>query len=302
MITLPGVDLSSYNGPPGQWRGPAGSIAWAAVKFTEFSAAGLYASPDALADWAALKAAGHARVAYLFGHPSASAARSVSDFLGMLRPVLADDDGIALDLEVSDGLPAAEVAAWGLSVLRQLERETGRRPYLYTFPNFAAAGNCAGMESFPLWIADPSSPAGRPMVPGPWKTWSIHQFAITAGIDRDAAAYPSLAAMRTAMGKPAPKPQPAPVPTLRPEDTMLLNRGKNAVTPIVLAPGDKTLYLLGATPGAEVIVHFGGQSPETAMELYFKNGAHAFPVPAGCTGAEITRVDGGSNDVGWRVA
>lgn len=101
--------------------------------------------------------------------------------------------------------------------------------------------------------------------------------------------------------KPAPQPKPAPAPTPSPEDTMLLNRGKNAITPIVLAPGDKTLYLLGATPGAEVIVHFGGQNPETAKELYFKDGSHALPVPAGCTGAEVTRVDGGTNDVGWRV-
>ena len=101
---------------------------------------------------------------------------------------------------------------------------------------------------------------------------------------------------------PRPAPKPAPAQTSAPEDTMLLNRGKNAVTPIVLAPGDKTLYLLGSTPGAEVIVHFGGQSPETAKELYFKDGAEAFPVPAGCTAAEVTRVDGGTNDVGWRVA
>lgn len=300
MITLPGVDLASFQGEPGQWRGLTGGIAWAGVKFTEYSASGLYTNPDALADWMALKAAGQGRLAYLFGHPSSSASRSVSEFLAMLRPVLADTDAVALDLETSDGLPPGRVASWGCEVLAALRGELGRRPVLYTDISFALAGNCAGMAGYPLWISDPSSPAGKPRVPLPWTGWTIHQHVITSPIDRDVAAYPTLAAMRAALGKAAPKPPPAPVQIPAPEDTML-NRGKNAVTPIVLAPGDKTLYLLGSTPGAEVIVHFGGQSPETAKELYFKDGSEAFPVPTGCSGAEVTRVDAGPNDVGWRV-
>ena len=44
-------------------------IQWAAVKFTELSAAGPYTDPDAAADWKALRAAGIGRVAYLFGSP-----------------------------------------------------------------------------------------------------------------------------------------------------------------------------------------------------------------------------------------
>jgi lysozyme len=297
MITLPGVDLASFQGEPGQWRGLAGHIAFAGVKLTELSASDRYVNPDALADLAALREMGAGRILYLFAHPSVPTTATVSLFMSVARPLLTAGDAVAVDLEVSDGMPPSRVAAWGCEVLARLHLEAGRMPLLYTFRSFAAAGNCAGMGGYPLWIADPDHPAGRPDVPAPWKTWAIHQYA-SSPIDRDVAAYPSLAAMRAALGKPAPKPSP----DAAPEDTMLLNRGKNAVTPIVLAPGDKTLYLLGSTPGAEVIVHFGGQSPETAKELYFKNGAESFPVPAGCTGAEVTRVDGGTNDVGWRVA
>ena len=69
-MTLPGIDVaSSFQGAPGRWMPLAGKIEWAAVKFTELSAAGPYTDPDAAADWAALQAAGIGRVAYLFGHP-----------------------------------------------------------------------------------------------------------------------------------------------------------------------------------------------------------------------------------------
>jgi GH25 family lysozyme M1 (1,4-beta-N-acetylmuramidase) len=205
-VTIPGVDLSSFQGAPGSWRSEAGNISWAAVKLTELEpGGGRYVNPDAAADWAALKAAGKGRIAYLFGHPSVSAAASVAFFGDELRSVgLEDGDGVALDLEVTDGRPPADVAAWGCGVLGQLGRQLDRRPLLYTFLSFAGSGNCAGMGGYPLWIADPSSPAGHPRVPAPWKTWEIHQHSITGGIDRDVAAWADLAALRKALGKKEP--------------------------------------------------------------------------------------------------
>ena len=80
---------------------------------------------------------------------------------------LADGDGVALDLEVTDGLSAAVVASWAHDVLRLLERQLRRVPLLYTFLSFADEGNCAGLGGYPLWIADPSSPAAGPASPHP---------------------------------------------------------------------------------------------------------------------------------------
>ena len=117
---------------------------------------------------------------------------------------LEDGDGVALDLEVTDGLRAAAVAAWGADVLALLERETSRPPLLYTFISFAEAGNCAGLGKYPLWLADPSSPPGKPRVPAPWKTWAIQQTGISGSIDRDLANFANLAAMRHALGKQVP--------------------------------------------------------------------------------------------------
>ena len=98
-----------------------------------------------------------------FGHPSVSAAETVSFFIGELHKLgLEDSDGVALDLETSDGKTPAEVDAWALAVLEELARKLDRKPLLYTFLSFAQGGNCARLGHFPLWIADPSSGAATP--------------------------------------------------------------------------------------------------------------------------------------------
>ena len=202
---IPGVDVSAFQGPPADWRTVAGSIDWAGVKMTELSPGGPYRNPDAAVDWAALKALGKGRLAYLFGHPGMSISATVDLFLSELDACgLEDGDAAALDLEVTNGLSAAAVASWASDVLALLERNLGRVPVLYTFLSFAGAGNCAGLGAYPLWIADPSSPRGHPRVPAPWKTWTLHQYAISGSIDRDVASYADLAAMRKALGKQVP--------------------------------------------------------------------------------------------------
>jgi lysozyme len=214
---LPGVDVSSFQGAPAQWRAEAGDIAWAAVKITELSSIA-YVNPDAAADWAYLKQRGLVRVAYAFGHPGTSAAASASFFAGQLAALgVEDGDAVALDLEVTDGLGPAAVAAWARAVMAALARAFGRAPLLYTFRSFAGAGNCEGLAPYPLWISDPDHPAGHPQIPAPWTSWAIHQFSISGGIDRDFAGWLTPAAMRAALGRPgAVHPPAAPVPAEEP--------------------------------------------------------------------------------------
>jgi GH25 family lysozyme M1 (1,4-beta-N-acetylmuramidase) len=198
-----GVDVSSYQGKPGQWSATAGAISWAAVKITELEPNGTkYVNQYAAADWDWLASKGKGRIAYLFGHPSVSAASTVSFFISQLEAIgLKDTDGVALDLEVNDGLTASRVAAWGAEVQSELESRLGRTPLLYTFVDFAHAGNCAGLGRYPLWIADPSSARGHPRVPAPWRAWAIHQYDISGSIDLDVANYASEPEMFAALGK-----------------------------------------------------------------------------------------------------
>lgn len=201
---LAGVDVSSYQGPPSTWRATAGAIRWAAVKLTELQPGGVqYVNPDAKADWDYLASHKLGRVAYLFGHPSVGALATVEFFTSHLRPLgLSDADAVMLDLEVTDGLSPGTVDAWASDVLSALEHRLHRRPLVYTYLSFAEAGNTASLHAYPLWISDPSSPAGHPRVPAPWKHWTIHQYSISGAIDRDVAHFPSLVAMGDALGKP----------------------------------------------------------------------------------------------------
>jgi lysozyme len=209
-----GVDVSSFQGAPATWSKEAGAIQWAAVKITELipptTAGGSvirYLNPDAAADWAYLKAHGLVRVAYMFGHPSVDPTASVDWFISQLTPLgIEDGDAVALDHEVADSADPAAASAWAVSVQQQLHARLGRTPLLYTFPNFAGEGNCAGLGGYPLWISDPSSPAGHPRVPAPWSTWALHQYETTGSIDRDVSSYATPAAMIAALGKTPPKP------------------------------------------------------------------------------------------------
>jgi lysozyme len=206
---LHGVDVAVFQGSPGSWASAAGAIVWAGVKLTELQPKGVkYLNPDAKVDMDWLHANGKGRVAYLFGHPSVSATDTVDYFLQELNHIgLYDSDAVALDLEVTDGLAAADVAKWGVDVQSQLKTRLGREPLLYTFIDFANEGNCAGLGDYPLWIADPSHPAGQPEVPKPWTKWAIHQYGTSNNIDLDVADYSSLAAMVAALGRPNP-PEP----------------------------------------------------------------------------------------------
>lgn len=207
---LHGVDVASYQGSPAQWTGAAGKIAWAAVKFTELQpppagrpAPVPYVNPDAAADWAYLQRQKLGRVAYLYAHPSVSVAGTADLFASEVKKAgLADDDGIAVDLEITDGRGPAAVDAWAAELMAALAKMYDRAPLLYTYISFAEAGNCAKLGQYPLWLSNPSRPAGKPQVPGPWRTWAIHQYSTTSGqIDRDVANYPSITAMQAALGK-----------------------------------------------------------------------------------------------------
>ena len=290
---IPGADLASWQGPP-PWQLAAASISWAAVKFTEFQPGQVaYRDPDAAADWRYLRQLGKGRIAYLFGRPSTPVTATVALFAGECDALGLDDgDGIALDHEVTDGLTAAEVSLWALDVCRLLERELGRTPIVYTYLGFAWAGNCAGLGRYPLWIADPSSPPGRPRVPAPWRTWAIHQYAITGPVDRDTADWPSVPAMQATIGKP----DPAPAPPRWEDDDMAitLNTGAGAETLIALADDTKHVRFYSGRQAAELRCEF---STGTAIGIRLAGTAERVAVPADDHGVTVTRLDDGHNEV-----
>ena len=294
MKALAGADVSSFNGPPGTWAPEAGNIAFGAVKISELSASGPYVNPDAAVDWAYLGAHKLGRIGYCFAHPGMAASATVSLFLDALRPLgIGAGDMVALDLEVSDGLGPAAVAAWAADVLRQLKSLLDREPLIYTFTAFAQEGNCAGLGGWPLWIAEPSAAPGRPFVPPPWRTWTLHQHSFGPPLDLDLARFPSLAAMRRALGKTTPNP---PKPHRRKGTPMLLNKGQGAITPFSVPAGAKNLILTPAD-SAEVGVQTHDHGTVNVVLEWQPPGGKVVPIPGGVQFLHLHRLDGSTGDV-----
>lgn len=159
-----------------------------AIKFTEGTG---YLSPVAQSDWVNAEAAGDVvRMAYHFFHPSVSVPGQVRFFLDSVKNAgLESGDMLMLDLESTDGMPAMEVAAAAREFCSLAESEVHAPVIVYTYINFAETGNCDGLGNNPLFIADPSSPPGKPRVPHPWSLWSFHQYGVIRGIDADLANF-----------------------------------------------------------------------------------------------------------------
>ena len=80
-----------------------------------------------------------------------------------------------LDIEVDEGLNAAELADWTRSFLAELEKGTGRTPMIYTYRFFwkEQMDNTAEFGNYPLWLAAWQNNAPRPV--GGWDKVDIWQ-------------------------------------------------------------------------------------------------------------------------------
>lgn len=235
-------------------------------------------------------------------------------FCDVVAPLLKPGDKVVLDHETYPPPSASHAAAWGLKFLAYTEKRAARRPWVYANVDWASGGYCAGMGAYPYWCADPSSPAGKPRVRGPFKTWIAHQYGIS-GMDRDV--FNGTRADWLGSSASAPT-----------EDNMLSGKisvGKGEKDPIVFPIGPKTLLLgwdntyenaeLGITrqPPAHFRIanHQKGRKGVTekdvkvGAELTDKGGwADNVPVtlPSNCDRIDIVRLDDGDRPVGFSVS
>lgn len=185
---LKGIDVSSYQGAVDWDKHKGFAIAKASEGRTVVDS-------QFARNWREMQRVGLVRGAYHFAHPgNNTAAAEVSAFLSRI-PEIETGDLLALDLEVTDGASASHVAGWARDWCARTKKATGVTPLVYTYLSFAESGNCAGLGGYPLWIADPSRPAGKPRVPGPWKDWLLHQYG-DKPLDMDIAHVSTAAQLR----------------------------------------------------------------------------------------------------------
>ena len=306
MANAQGIDLSSFQ-PSFDWPAEKGRISFAFIKATEGKT---ITDPDFAVNWREAGALGIVRGAYHFGHPKNGAATDAEAFLAVVQARgLKAGDLIALDLEASDGLSPARVAEYARNWCADVHRATGHTPIVYTFLSFAEQGNCAGLGHYPLWIAEPSAPAGRPVVPRPWSTWAFHQYGTTRvgsnTVDVDVFNGGTAALKRFANPAPSPKEETE-------VQTGSLNNGASAVTAIAIPSGSAKEIGFACDNGKQglpsarlrVAVWDGHWKVHNPVVVDSSKGQAVikFADPSKTSVVSVERLDAGTVSVGYQVS
>jgi lysozyme len=173
---LAGIDVSHFQGEVDWNAVAAAGVRFAFIKATE----GLDdVDPCFAQNWQRSRAAGLLRGAYHFLHPNLDARQQAAHFLAV---VTLDDDALppALDVEVTDGVAPATLAACIETWLGAVEAALGCKPVVYTDPSFWRVNVGANLASYPLWLA---CYAPEPDVPASWQGWTFWQHSESGRVD-----------------------------------------------------------------------------------------------------------------------
>ena len=174
QTVVQGLDVSNFQGAF-DWPAQRGKIGFGMAKATEGTA---FTDGQLGHNWDGMWALDRymPRFAYHFFHPGQDPIAQAAHLVAAVKPHgLLPGDNFVMDLETSDGHPAAVVAGVAKQFLQEVNRlAPGHRALVYTNPSFAQAGNCAGLGSWYLWLASYGVPA--PVAPQPWSKATFWQY------------------------------------------------------------------------------------------------------------------------------
>ncbi|HVT20317.1 MAG TPA: GH25 family lysozyme, partial [Mycobacteriales bacterium] len=188
---ISGPDVASYQHPATAAHPHGKPINWNAVArdgmefgIVKASESTTYKNPFFDDDYAAIPEAGLVRGSYHFarpGYPLGPSAKAQADYFAHLIGDVNTPATLppALDLEVTGGLPRADLVTWAQIFLYRLRTVTGRTPMLYTYPSFwtDVLADPSAFSRFPLWMASYCHP-----VPGCAPKADLWQFTSSASI------------------------------------------------------------------------------------------------------------------------
>jgi len=183
---MKGPDVSSHQHPHGHgidWgRAKGGGTDFAFVKATEGRT---YTNPYFARDYAGLAAHGIIRGAYHFARPAGGGANARTQARYFVHTAgsltSAGELPAVLDLETTGGLRPAALIRWTHAYLGEVQRLTGRKPIVYTYPSFwrTAMADTHAFTSYPLWIATYTGPA---QLVGGWHRYLFWQHTDHASV------------------------------------------------------------------------------------------------------------------------
>ena len=214
-----GIDVSYYQGTI-DWT----KVRTAGAKFAFIRLSDGTGSKDSkfAANWANAKAAGVTRGAYQFFRPGESATAQADMMIAAIGTYQPGDLRPVIDVEVTDGLGPATIAARVKTWMDRVKAGLGVDPIIYSGMYFwrDQVGNPATYAANPFWIAQYTS-AACPNIPSVWSTWTFWQHSSTAhvsGISGNVdqswfnGSADDLLAFANATATPPPSPPPPPPP------------------------------------------------------------------------------------------
>lgn len=181
--SIPGIDVSHYQGTINWSTVKANGVQWAYIKATEGTG---YEDPEFSANYDGATTAGLIRGGYHFAHPDeSSGATQATYFLAHGGGWSADGITLpgALDIEYGTsaecyGLSASAMVSWIADFSNTYHSKTGVYPVIYTTTDWwtTCTGNSAAFASTnPLWLARYASAVGT--LPAGWSYETFWQYA-----------------------------------------------------------------------------------------------------------------------------
>jgi lysozyme len=187
--TLPGIDVSTYQGTIDWDKVKAAGIQYAFIRVSH----GLVTLDDKFdRNWSEAKRVGILRGAYQYLEPSDNTDQQAQLLIDTMGALDATDLPPVLDMEKQDAMTGAQLSAMMDAWSAKVSAATGRKPILYTSPAFwtGIVGSPASSTQHKLWIANYGVTC--PDVPAPWTRWDFWQKSakgsisgITGDVDLD---------------------------------------------------------------------------------------------------------------------
>jgi lysozyme len=178
--TIKGVDVSHFDGTVDWAAAKRDGITFAIIKATEGTT---FVDNHFTANWANTGANGIVHGAYHFFRPESDPVAQADFFVRTAGTPKSGDLPPVIDLEVTDGLTAAQVAAGARTFLQRVQQKTGRVPMIYTSVRVfnSLLGTPSGFDPYFLWVANWN--VRCPNIPNPpWKRWTVWQSSATGTV------------------------------------------------------------------------------------------------------------------------
>ncbi|HEX8114513.1 MAG TPA: GH25 family lysozyme, partial [Kofleriaceae bacterium] len=178
--TIKGVDVSHFDGTVDWGAAKRDGIKFAIIKATEGTS---FVDNHFAANWANTRANGIVHGAYHFFRPESDPVAQADFFVQVAGSPKSGELPPVIDLEVTDGRTAAQVAAGARTFLQRLQQKTGRVPMIYTSVRVfnSLLGGPPGFNPYSLWVANWN--VRCPNIPNPpWTRWTFWQSSATGTV------------------------------------------------------------------------------------------------------------------------